>query len=1409
MGQFKVIKTSLLINGEIGTDRLVLTSPDIAANMRFVNTNKRIFRRFKTYNLDYMYQLTIFGTNLKKRINVRKISRDILKSSHITKVNKDITNIKDGAPIIYDAYFYNKLFFAAMNDIKGARLLTEDNSCENTVLSEYHDAHDEYNSLLFENYVGKRAIKEYVPFVKNLVSKISSNTKPLVVIDMEYWGDSFISMSKLSQANASTPASIIYNLLHSYVSDFKSIECDFLFFNGEYAFRISPSECDESSYSDFRQSIKYMRRVSDSKTVPATSNDTVSSIIDADSKDDIIFKLQDKIGNDIGSNRKNFVGDMEDVDTKVEELANRTIQNMKNIDSKSDEEISKEISDEIDKSTDILVTINRMRVESSTGPSDHASNIRNKELFDKQSAVKINDSGLTLDKILETKSDVPIVPRKIKSNCANTDMTENSFIDFAKTYNENLLDRDTLNIINFFKSRRDPIYVLDIQKTDTSDEFDHKFTYRVKMETAGRKRYTLEFDMPKFLDDRYLYLGGNKKSIIHQFMLKPISKTGPDTVQLVSDYNKVFIYRTGTKLSAKMEKIKKCINLKKGNTSASKMWHVVGNSLAVNAKFKTTIEYDEFSNYYMSIKFGACDIIFNQELVDEFLSKKKIKFTRENENLLPVGQNNGTVLYLNNETNCIVNGKVDMGVPLSDYMIDVATIADPSFRDDIKSTTVGKKFITTVAVIMETKVPTILVTCYMEGITKVLKKAGVNYEFSDVRPKNINLNDKVVRFEDGYIICRNVTIAQDMFLNGLSHIPTEIYKFSEFDMKETYLNIFDELYGKRKILGAFENFYDLFVSPITLEILQQLNLPEDFVSLMIMGNELLADSQFESDTSLSHYRIRSNEIVNAHLYKVLATSYSKYRGSLANKTPKPFTIPKDAVLKDIVSGRSIEDTSSLSVAGEAESMRSVSFKGVSGMNQERAYTIDKRSYSNTYRGVVGMSSAPSGSVGIVKHLGFDANIISARGYMDTSGELSKTGHLNSANQFTASELLTTGSAQHDDPPRVSMQFAQTGHMVPCANYSKQLLSNGSDEVLGSVSSNEYAYKAKKKGVVVEVDEKNEFIKVEYVDGSRDVISIGANMAKNSGGGFYIDNMCSIMPKVKAGFKFDANDILTYNPNFFSPEPDNTVSYRAGTIHKFAIMANANNFEDSGLITTKFADKLQTKIIAKKEVVLGKNSNIDFIANVGDSVVVGDSLLVFDESFEDEGVNEMLASLGSNLDEVLDISKQKIKTKYTGVIREIRCYYANDVSEFSQSAQLAIKKVTKVYKDKKRSVAKHTDIKNTNLILPPTDPVTTKYGKVKGVEINDGIMFEFYIEYTNRVGIADKLVNFNALKCTIGKIIEPGLEPYSEFRPDEEISNMISPVSYWARMTDAIIYQMATNKYLIEAGRQLADIITKF
>ena len=63
----------------------------------------------------------------------------------------------------------------------------------------------------------------------------------------------------------------------------------------------------------------------------------------------------------------------------------------------------------------------------------------------------------------------------------------------------------------------------------------------------------------------------------------------------------------------------------------------------------------------------------------------------------------------------------------------------------------------------------------------------------------------------------------------------------------------------------------------------------------------------------------------------------------------------------------------------------------------------------------------------------------------------------------------------------------------------------------------------------------------------------------------------------------------------------------------------------------------------------------------------------------------------------------------------------------------------------------------------------------------------------------------ALKGIIGEIIPEGYEPYSEFRPDEEVSSLIPPSSILKRQVPSILITVLGNKVIVELKRKLEEI----
>lgn len=644
--------------------------------------------------------------------------------------------------------------------------------------------------------------------------------------------------------------------------------------------------------------------------------------------------------------------------------------------------------------TDIYFKVSKAKV-----PNRPASSARDIELKNAQKDIMVKGMKIAdIEKIQASHMPIPTKDIRNSIRTTNENMKQIRFQNFEKTYNEKVMPKDITNAILSLNDKSIPMYVRDIKVQDTSDELNYKETYTISLEDANRQRHTVKVDIPKFLEDKFLYLGGNKKIIKKQNFLFPVVKTGPDTVQIVTNYNKMYIRRVDTKSISSLERLKKLLK----DSDKFKSYFTFGNCSVRNVDYVTTIEYDEISKIITKFNSENCTIFFNQHEADQYATENNILNPAKT---LFIGIENGKPIYINTDTQVTVKGQMSI--------IDVILKhIDPELKTVFESIRAPKRLMYTKVKVMDQFIATIMLLCFWEGLTTILQKMGVTYELYDAPPKQMTPEQNLIKFKDTWLVYKE-TVGQSLLLNGLRLIDTSAYNIADFDTVEPYMKYFIKIYGKASISNALNNFYEFTIDPITKEVLQDIDLPTDIVNLMIYAVNLLADSQFTSELDQRLSRIRSNEIVPAILYEALAKQYINYRNSNGKKK---YSIPQDIVIKNLVGLKTVEDYSTLNPTLEMETTHSISSKGFRGVNLDESYTMEKRVYDRSMTGIISPSTSPDGTVGVNKTLTCEPNIVSVRGYVDIKEH--NLDELHDTNLFSPGELSMPLSATVDDPNRL-------------------------------------------------------------------------------------------------------------------------------------------------------------------------------------------------------------------------------------------------------------------------------------------------------------------------------------------------------------------------------------------------------
>lgn len=1011
------------------------------------------------------------------------------------------------------------------------------------------------------------------------------------------------------------------------------------------------------------------------------------------------------------------------------------------------------------------------------------------------------------------KIDTTILPTSIENG--NPNLAKSRYMNFDRNYVAKRYEPDIDNAVGILSQASEKLFVVEKTIDDISDPMNLVERWTYTLEDERGHQFTIRLNIPKIIDGTYIYVNGSKKTITHQFVLKPLSKTGPDTVQLVTSYNKVFIRRQG-----QIDRGTKALQLLLGRNREKYNVHD-GNFSMKNEEYEVPLDFIMLAKYYADYTIG--DITYWMD-IDGLLkySKSHIKNFKEPDMTkeLPIG--------FNNKTNNLVI--MPLTECYTDYVLKNLQATDPKEME--KAVKISKqakpRLITSTAKFGGKVVPLILWCLYCEGLTAVLNRAQIKYRFV---PKeqlaNINpIKEDYVQLEDCLLVWERSGMATDLLMNGLHGLnrplPLEFYTAEEMDSKDTYISLMNDFYQNTNCAYMLDNFRDFMIDDKAKEMLEDFGYPTDLVGVLLTANNMLTDKKFLPENNMNNMRIRSTEVISDIVYILVTNAYTDYRRSAYKAKPKMKNIPINAVIDGLLNssatkggGRAtvvtnlVDETSVLNPVLELEKNRAVTFKGLRGIQLDRAMTMARRAYDQSMVGTLGITTSSDANCGVVRQLTLEPNITSTRGYIDTTPK-EDVDDLHSANLFTTAELLTPIGITHDDPDRSSMSYKQTKYMVPVADSDPVLIGNRVEAIVPYLLSDEFVVDAKEDGKVIDID--GDYCIIQYKSGKNYAIDIGTKVKKNASAGFFVDN--SLTCDLKVGDKFKKGDILAYNNKAFAKHQDDPgASMKLGVLAKVAIVSSWDIYEDSTPITANLSRRIAADMIADKAVVLSPNTIVDEIAHVGQKVKTGDLLIKFSEAASDE-VQDLFNSLRDQdmLNEISEDIKKPITSKYTGEIVDIRVYTTVELDELDPSLRKIVEEYQARVRKRNAVLDKYKNPEDMNFykagqIISETDGITKpgNNGKINGEYVSDGVLIVFYIKYKDIAAKGDKICAQFALKGVTSHVIDEGLEPYSEYRPDEEISALIAPLAVSARKVPSIFIDMFGNKLLIEAKRQLRDI----
>lgn len=1041
---------------------------------------------------------------------------------------------------------------------------------------------------------------------------------------------------------------------------------------------------------------------------------------------------------------------------------------------------------------------------------------------DKYKSIKY-DENETLEDVLERSDTIAIDINDNDLRIKSADFNKSILTDFTKSYTNKTLSKDIVSTVKSFsdENKSNQLIIVGFEKKDVSDQFNKVERYRFELKDKTGKSHNITFKMPIIDEDGFMYLNGNKKLLKKQWILKPVTKTAPDDVYVMSNYNKVHIFRSGNVINKNtigLDKFLKEILLNQ-NEYSGRINVDRGDNSKINLDYDTSIEYDSVAEKYNSIVLNkkdlpnSCMFYFNQTEIRKEIDKLKLKFD-PNGTKLPIG-----IKWVKGTPTLLVSDIVDTSDSVIKHILNTF---EEYFKDSgeydllikfissIKSD--SKKMCSKIEVQSKT-IPLVVFLSGMFGFSEVLNKSGIKTVFikkgtskHDISEENLSFISKPdinsVKFMDGTLYYETYPIDSSLFMNGLKEIKPEELNLEDLDNMGTYVDYTFKAFKSRNLIRGWIAFRDMFLDPKTVECLNALHLPTNMIELFMYANSLLQNNAYKYSSDVSSWRIRDYEMLNSFLYESISENYRQYMQK--GKSRYGFSIPEDDILTRLNKSFVIDNYDSTSPANELKERGAITYKGPNGINSDRAFTLDKRGQTLSGVGTVALSSPDNSNVGIVKQLTANPRIINTLGFVES------TEYLNDADKLPASSLVSYEEGcipyiNHDNPQRIGFATSQTKHVVPAKYFDPPMIGTGAESILPYVVSNSFGYKASEDGKVIKVDEENKFLIIKYKSGAIKRIDFGEGYDKNSD--FYLQN--NIECNVKEGQSIKKGSIVTYNKDYFKKYMGKLV-YAQGSMARIAVHEGEVTEEDSSAISWRLSAKLATTVIKRKQIVIGANANIVSSVKVGDHVLFGDPLMVYENSENKDDDMALLELLGDADESVLDkIARHKASANYTGVIKDIKIYWSIEPDQMGESTRKFIKQyIAKIKKDissEESSTGKPSEKRRIIEVSKPSGPMKDR---INGVVLpkEGGILVEYFIEHTADKRPGDKVSCHSSLKTVINKVMDKEecayrINPKSKFNTIDFIQ---SSVGVMKRMVTSIYLTGFLSKIVFERGKEIGS-----
>jgi hypothetical protein len=940
-------------------------------------------------------------------------------------------------------------------------------------------------------------------------------------------------------------------------------------------------------------------------------------------------------------------------------------------------------------------------------------------------------------------------------------MLKSSLQVFDRKYIEEFLSKDVLRSVVGLQNAG--IAVTGYSVEFIEDAMNSYEAHSVQLTPAQGKSTTIHFRIPKIRSDGTLYSNGVRYRIRKQRSDVPIRKVNSSTVALTSYYSKTFVSRSERQTFNYPGWLTDQIAAQGIDPSNSNVTQLMFADVFDN-NWKAPRLYSTLAMRFRSFTVNDIDFFLDYTQRYDQFGEQEVR-NAERGTMTVIGKKkNGLVVIDPNDQLYLVSK--DAFEPLGQFESLIELKGKPPI--EVAELKVFGKAI-----------PIGIALGYLMGFGNLLA-------LMEITPRRIQTGDRfslnedefIVRFEDESLIFSKENRLASLVFGGFQTIEaiTKNYSVHRFDKKDIYLLALQQNRIGLRYLKELDLLNDLFVDPITEEILTEMGEPVQFPELLLRACEMLVTDYAPDETDMSVMRIKGYERVAGTIYSELVKAIRLYRARGSSVNAK-IEMPPYAVWQAIQQDPAVKLVEESNPIHQLKETEEVTYSGAGGRSS-RSMTKTTRVFHENDMGVISEATKDSADVAITTFLTADPKLKNLRG-LTHRFNVEKDG----ATPALSTSALVSPAADRDDPKRVNFISIQHSSGTFAKGYQPQPVRTGYERVIAQRTDGMFAITAKQKGRVVESNDTS--IKVEYADGTKQAYPIGRRYGIAAG----VTYPHSLIANLKQGSEFVEGDCLLFNEHYFAKDPLNPtqVIWKAGVLVKTALLESPDTLEDSSVISEEVARLMETDLTKVREITIGFDQVVHNLINVGDTVDI-DSILC---TIEDAVTAQSKLFDETSIDTLRLIAANNPKAKFKGVVEKIEFFYNGEFDDLSESLKI---------------LAHQSDLQRKRTARDLGQPFTS--GRVDGSLRIEGTALPFenavvriYITGPVTAGIGDKGVFGNQMKTIFGRV----MSGVNETASGEALGALFAMQSVDARMIQSPIVIGTTNTLLKVISKRVVDV----